>query len=151
MFELIKSLDELSKRPENSRIQDSAFSQPICTAIQVIIVNLLREWGVSPSAVTGQSSGEIAAAYACGAITMTEAIVAAYLRGFVTTRYQRPGVMATIRLSRGEVETFLTTGVVIACENSPASTTISGDEDKLGNILETIRASNPNILARLFF
>ena len=33
------------------------------------LVDLLRTWGITPAAVAGHSSGEIAAAYAKGALT----------------------------------------------------------------------------------
>lgn len=62
-------VEELSKDEASSRLNDSKFGQPASTAIQVALVNLLKSWEVRPSAVIGHSSGEIAAAYAAGAIT----------------------------------------------------------------------------------
>lgn len=55
-------LDELSQDKESSRVDSCALSQPICTALQVALVDLLRSFDVTPSAVIGHSSGEIAAA-----------------------------------------------------------------------------------------
>lgn len=52
--------------PDISQIHDAARSQPACTAIQIALVQLMSSWGISPSAVVGHSSGEIAAAYAAG-------------------------------------------------------------------------------------
>jgi acyl transferase domain-containing protein len=52
-------LEELNKSEEQSRINEAELSQPICTVLQVAIVNLLKHWGVSPKAVVGHSSGEI--------------------------------------------------------------------------------------------
>lgn len=46
-----------------SRIDDPELSQTLCTVLQVVLVNLLRRFGVRPSSVVGHSSGEIAAAY----------------------------------------------------------------------------------------
>jgi malonyl CoA-acyl carrier protein transacylase len=43
-------------------IHDPAFSQPLCTALQIGLVELLKNMGVTPAAVLGHSSGEIAAA-----------------------------------------------------------------------------------------
>lgn len=42
-----------------SRIQDPAFSQTVCTALQIALVALLRQWGIEPVAVVGHSSGKI--------------------------------------------------------------------------------------------
>ena len=47
---------------ETSRLSEAAFSQPLCTAIQVALVDLLRTAGINFTTVVGHSSGEIAAA-----------------------------------------------------------------------------------------
>lgn len=44
-------------------IDKPEYSQPICTAIQIALVELLESFGIVPKAVVGHSSGEIAAAY----------------------------------------------------------------------------------------
>ncbi len=44
-------------------IHRADYSQPICTALQIALVDLLRTFNLLPSAVIGHSSGEIAAAY----------------------------------------------------------------------------------------
>ena len=54
--------DELAKNSSISNINDPAYSQPLCTAIQIAIVDLLRSFGIQTAAVVGHSSGEIAAA-----------------------------------------------------------------------------------------
>lgn len=41
-----------------SKINDVSRSQPVCTAIQIAIAQLLREWGIMPQAVAGHSSGD---------------------------------------------------------------------------------------------
>ena len=50
---------ELSASKEDTRVHMSKFSQPLCTAVQIALVNLLKDWGVTASAVCGHSSGEI--------------------------------------------------------------------------------------------
>ncbi len=55
--------DELSKGA-SSRIDDPEFCQPICTAVQIALVDLLNSWGIYPSAITDTPSGEVAGAYA---------------------------------------------------------------------------------------
>jgi acyl transferase domain-containing protein len=44
-------------------IDKPEYSQPISTAIQIALVELLESFGIVPKAVVGHSSGEIAAAY----------------------------------------------------------------------------------------
>jgi acyl transferase domain-containing protein len=140
--------DELSKPQTDSRLDEAEISQPLCTALQIAVVGLLRSWGMSPAAVIGHSSGELAAAYASGAITAAEAVTAAYYRGLVTKQQARPGAMAAVGLGRKDVARLLTDAVTIACENSPENTTISGDADQIDIVVEKIKQSHPDVLAR---
>ena len=55
-------IDELAKHDIESNIYSASIGQPVCTAIQVALVDLLRTFGIFPSIVIGHSSGEIAAA-----------------------------------------------------------------------------------------
>ncbi|OLN97381.1 Lovastatin diketide synthase LovF 1 [Colletotrichum chlorophyti] len=145
------TLTDLLLAPKDvSRLGEAEFSQPCLVAIQVALVDLLRSWGVSPTAVVGHSSGETAAAYASGAITAEEAILIAYHRGQITLliKAAHKGSMAAVGLGRRQVERFLRPGVIIGCENSPSNVTLSGDIDVLEEILREIRSAFPDVLAR---
>lgn len=67
-------LEELSKDEQSSQVSDSELSQPLTTAIQIALVDLLATFGATPQYVCGHSSGEIGAAYAAGALTQEAAI-----------------------------------------------------------------------------
>ena len=41
-----------------SQIHDPTFSQTVCTALQIALVSLLRQWGITPKATVGHSSGK---------------------------------------------------------------------------------------------
>ncbi|KAG4273107.1 acetyltransferase [Fusarium proliferatum] len=131
-------IEELSRPADSSNVGRAEFSQPLVCAIQVALVDLLRSWGVVPSAVVGHSSGEMAAAYAAGAISSQEAIKIAYYRGYVNQQYKRDGGMAAVGLGAQEVTPYLVDGVTIACENSPQSVTLSGDKGALGEVCHKI-------------
>lgn len=141
--------EELLKPPKTSLLNTAEMSQPLCTALQIALVDYLTSVGVEPSMVVGHSSGEIAAAYAAGGLTKKEAITAAVHRGKITLRQQKQGLMAAIGMSREKTEKFLVHGVVVACENSPESVTISGDHDKLKIVVADIQKAYPDVLARL--
>lgn len=47
---------------DSARIHDPKYSQPLTTALQIALYELLRTFNISPSVVIGHSSGEIAAA-----------------------------------------------------------------------------------------
>ncbi|KAL7791431.1 putative polyketide synthase [Trichoderma ceciliae] len=129
-------IDELKKTKENSRINDAELAQPCCTAIQIALVDLLASWGVHPDLVCGHSSGEIAAAYAGGGLTASEALKVAYHRGksiyyIMLKKGARQGGMLAAGLSETDAQKYLSKygeqTINVACINSPTSVTLSGD------------------------
>ncbi|KAL2760152.1 hypothetical protein ACRALDRAFT_1046570 [Sodiomyces alcalophilus JCM 7366] len=141
---------ELQKSARTSRVQLAELSQPLCTAVQIGLVNLLASVGVEPAAVVGHSSGELAAAYAAGALTAKEAMIGAYQRGQAAKLQNRKGAMAAVGMSWDEVEPYLNKPhVVVACENSPKSVTLSGDADEVQAAVNRIKEDHPDITARL--
>jgi len=141
-----KIRDEICKPPKISNVHDSSFSQPLCTALQLGLVEVWKEWGVAPRAVFGHSSGEVAAAFAAGMISLRDAIVIAYYRGLYMGRSnsrdisKRKGAMCAVGLGETECENLLKPypgRAVVAAINSPSSCTLSGDEDAILEILET--------------
>ena len=114
------------------------------------MVDLLRSWGIEPDAVVGHSSGEIAAAYACGSITAQDAIGIAYYRGLVLEGLSNIhfGGMAAVGLGSQDVSNYLVPSVAIGCDNSPSSTTITGDQKQLDMVMENIRTTQPEVLVR---
>ncbi len=149
-----RCFDELCKPEEDSQLGVAEFSQPCCTALQIALVDVLNSWGISPNKVVGHSSGEIAGAYASGAISADDAIRIAYYRGLsgkelVTMKDSGlDGGMAAVGLGRQDVSPLLRPGVMIACENSPESITLSGDLTALLAVMESIKAKYPDVLVR---
>src|SRR2546421_410897 len=131
-------LQELDKVKSNSSINQAWLSQPCCTAVQMAVVDLLASWGIQPQVVCGHSSGEIAAAYAAGVLTSSEALKVAYFRGYhvESLRKSRPhlsGSMIAVGLSAEDVLKYMGDGkkTTVACINSPSSVTLSGDSVSL--------------------
>ncbi|KAF4954956.1 hypothetical protein FSARC_11985 [Fusarium sarcochroum] len=135
-------IEELQKDVDTSLVNEPLYSQPLCTAVQIALVDLIRSWNVQPAAVTGHSSGEIAAAYAAGALTYEAAMMAAYFRGVASSQLAADsslkGSMAAVGLSPDEVQGYLaklTAGkLVIACYNAPYNVTLSGDVPALDEL-----------------
>ncbi|TRX93304.1 hypothetical protein FHL15_005883 [Xylaria flabelliformis] len=125
---------------ETSRLSEAAFSQPLCTAVQVALVDLLRTAGINFTTVVGHSSGEIAAAYAADFLSGEDAIRVAYYRGLYTsladggsgqkgamlaagTSWEDAHELVNLRTFKGRL--------AVAAHNSPASVTLSGDADAI--------------------
>ncbi|KAM6523146.1 hypothetical protein FSOLCH5_003765 [Fusarium solani] len=148
-------MEELVRGKKTSRLSQAEFAQPCTTALQIALVDLLRQSGLTPDAVVGHSSGEIAGAYASGALTAREAILAAYYRGKAMPWVEKAlvaegtqGGMAAIGLGSEQVMPYLTKGVVVGCENSPDSTTLTGDKSALDIVMSRINEAHPGVLVR---
>ncbi|KAI6710692.1 hypothetical protein PZA11_006639 [Diplocarpon coronariae] len=130
-------LDELSKGTESSKVSAAHISQPACTAVQLALTDLLKSWGIRPSAVTGHSSGEIGAAYAAGALSLESCVTIAYFRGQMIVRLKEKypklkGAMMAVGGRLGDICALIKLlkkgRATVACINSPSSITASGDE-----------------------
>ncbi|KAJ5314084.1 uncharacterized protein N7443_000968 [Penicillium atrosanguineum] len=136
-------IDELRLAdPSASSISAAYMSQPACTAIQLALVDLLNSWGIRPKAVVGHSSGEIAAAYAAGVLSLEECVRIAYCRGVAANLLMKDetvqGAMLAVGANAGDIQQILDAmrgkQVVIACVNSESSVTLSGDRDAIGDL-----------------
>ncbi|KAH8599965.1 hypothetical protein B0O99DRAFT_682435 [Bisporella sp. PMI_857] len=130
--------EEILADHSKSRIGEAALSQPLCTAIQIVLVGHLRSAGVTFSAVVGHSSGEIAAAYAAGYLTASDAIRIAFYRGLHAKLAGgitgQKGGMIAVGMSFNEASEFCARPefagrIGVAASNSPSSSTVSGDMD----------------------
>lgn len=141
-------LESLRGGNESSAMESPEYGQTLTTCLQIALVDLLRSFGLIPSVVLGHSSGEIAAAYTCGAISHRSAVRVAYHRGILSTRLSKMEAhpvmaMMVVGLSRQDVNSYLerlanehsvTTGVQIGCVNSPRSVTVTGLWSELSTI-----------------
>lgn len=146
-FDLLQELRH--DNPALSRLHEPKFAQPATTAIQIALVDLLKTANVCHEAVVGHSSGEIAAAYAAGHITREDAWLIAYRRGQYVhlIEVRQPslkGRMMAVGISAAQVREYLhragCKAVVVACENSPVSVTLSGDEQEILHLAQLLAA-----------
>ncbi|KAF2667284.1 polyketide synthase [Microthyrium microscopicum] len=132
-------MTELFADEMKSNINMAQYSQPLCTIVQVALVDLLQHWGAAPKIVVGHSSGEIASAYASGAISAEDAWKIGYHRGRLCGMIKElapelHGSMLAVGLSPQDIEPFISKlnvkeseTLTIACYNSPTNITMSGD------------------------
>ncbi|MCJ1403811.1 hypothetical protein MMC11_007034 [Xylographa trunciseda] len=142
------AIEEMRRDEATSRINLPTYSQPICTILQVALVDLLESWNIVPSAIAGHSSGEMAGAYCLGALSKEDAWKIAYHRGQLSSQINLHdpnlhGAMLAVGASASQTESWISQvskgTVVVACVNSPMSVTVSGDVsgiDELHDILQ---------------
>ena len=137
------AMEELLRDKSSSNIDLPAYSQPLCTLLQVALVDLLQSWNIKPSALVGHSSGEIAAAYCLGALAREDAWKIAYFRGLLSSQMRSilpplRGSMLAVGISETEAEDWISRNfdgeVVVACINSPSSVTLSGNTSSINDM-----------------
>jgi acyl transferase domain-containing protein len=138
--------EHLTAPAASSRIDSPEIAQPTLTAVQIAIVDLLASWGVEPIAVIGHSAGEHAAAYAAGLCSAPEAIISSYYRGYCLSRYAPSGgSMLAVGKGASEVTDDMSRVVpplVLACENSPDSVTLSGPAEAIRDAEHAFKREN---------
>ena len=77
-------------------LDEPAWTQPAIYALECALVALWASVGITPSVVVGHSLGEIAAAQAAGALTLSEGLRYAAIRGELMGATRADGAMAAV-------------------------------------------------------
>lgn len=103
---------------------------------------------MTPTAVIGHSSGEIAAGYSVGGLCRESAWKIAYYRGIVTASLigssKDPGSMLSVGVSEVTIKSYLSRvdpggeHLVVGCINSPQNVTVSGRTDLLASLQKVL-------------
>ncbi|XP_039311877.1 fatty acid synthase-like isoform X2 [Solenopsis invicta] len=113
------------------------------TSMQVAFVDILTSIGISPDGIIGHSIGELGCAYADGAFTLEQTVLAAYSRGkAIMDSKLEPGVMAAVGLSWKEIRKMCPPDIVPACHNAADSITISGPPESMQKFAETLKSKD---------
>ncbi|WP_437627953.1 SDR family NAD(P)-dependent oxidoreductase [Sorangium sp. So ce1151] len=120
---------------------------PALTAVQIALVDLWRSLGVEPAAVVGHSSGEVAAAYAAGILSLHDAMLVARELGAI---YQRTvasgdGALMVVGAAFEEVERIAAEqgiggALYLAARNAPGSCLICGGRAALQELLGALES-----------
>ncbi len=117
-----------------SDLARTEIAQPLLFAIQVALTESLIGRGLKPDAVVGHSVGEVAAAWACGALTLADAVKVIHARSTHQEVTRHLGAMAAVLLSAEKTREALAVDprfaeIAVAAINSQRSVTISGPAD----------------------
>ena len=125
-WSLIECLENCSDGDAMARAD---VAQPLLFAVQVGIVEALRETGVAAAGYFGHSVGEIAAAWASGALSLRDAGRVVIARSRYQQQTQGQGRMAALALAPDAARDFLAdigSTAELAAINAAHSVTISG-------------------------
>lgn len=130
---------ELAGRNDADRNQHVEFAQPALFALQVGLTRVLAAHGLQPAAVTGHSIGEVAAAWACGALSLPDAVRVIYHRSMAQAASLGRGQMSAAAIAEAEALTLLaqlelTGRVVLAGINSHKGVTLAGSPAHLDQV-----------------
>src|SRR5690554_6694515 len=118
------------------RLMLTEIAQPTLFAVQVGITQLLRHHGIEPGVVAGHSVGEVAAAWACGALSLEDAVRVIYFRSHYQGQTRGQGEMSAVALGEAEIGEWLAgddyPDVHLAGINSTRGVTLAGDPEQLG-------------------
>ena len=140
LFPLLgKSVKDLLLHATAEDLQETAYSQPLLFAIQVGVTEVFASLGVTPAAVVGHSVGEIAAAWACGALSLQDAVRVIHARSATQSTTRGLGRMAAFARSAEQSKALIKTlhleaEVEIAGINSPHNVTLTGSLEGLEKI-----------------
>lgn len=137
-------IEELRADESRSRLDDTAVAQPLLFAIQVALTTMLREQGIEPAAVAGHSVGEVAAAWAAGALKLDDAIAVICARSAAQALTRGSGRMAAVGLSEAAAREVLAAencnDIEIAAINSPSNVTLAGSQRELERLRTTLES-----------
>ncbi|TDD77910.1 type I polyketide synthase [Actinomadura rubrisoli] len=108
-------------------------AQPLLFAVQVGLTEMLRARGVIPEGAVGHSVGEVAAAWAAGALTLDAAARVVAERSLAQVPTAGTGRMAAVGLAPADAEELIAVplGLELAAVNSDRDVTLSGPEGTL--------------------
>ncbi|MHB2020435.1 MAG: type I polyketide synthase [Candidatus Xenobia bacterium] len=126
---------------DETPVHQTSITQPLIFGVQVALTRLLAAWGVVPDLVIGHSMGEIAAAWACGALELEDAVRLAVHRGRVMECDTARGSMLAVLAGEAEVRPHLEGQVGIAAINAPGNVTLSGPSDEMARVTASLQAA----------
>jgi acyl transferase domain-containing protein/SAM-dependent methyltransferase len=106
-------------------LRDTRYAQPALFTVEYAIAELLRSWGIEPTAMVGHSVGEFVAATLAGVMTLDDALTVIARRGELISALPR-GSMLAVMAPADELESFLDGDVSLAAVNAPALSVLSG-------------------------
>src|SRR6185312_14488033 len=122
-------------------VYQSDIGQPVLFALQVGVYRLYLDAGLKPALVFGHSFGEVAAAHACGARSLTAAAQVIVERAKALELTSGAGMMAAVGITEAEAADYLArypNWLSIAAFNSDNDLTLAGDAASIQAVVDDV-------------
>ncbi len=150
-WRLMKTLEEIGTG--SLSIDENPVAQIALFGVHHAMTQLLKSWGITPSAVVGHSLGEISAACAAHVISLEEAVQLILLRAGLQEKCSPSGRMMAVGMSPESVKDViksldLETSVSVAAVNSPVNVVLSGDQQSMHVIEDYLQKNHCEVFRK---
>jgi len=123
------------------KLANTRYTQPCLYVIESILVDLLKQQGLTPDVVAGHSLGEYVALYAAGVFDFETGLQLVKRRAELMALASEGGMTALLGFDRSQLEAAIadTPDVVIANDNSAAQVVISGTAAGIATVVSQIK------------
>ena len=123
------------------KLANTRYTQPCLYVVESILVDLLKQQGLTPDVVAGHSLGEYVALYAAGVFDFETGLQLVKRRAELMAQASEGGMTALLGFDRAQLEAAIadTPDVVIANDNSAAQVVISGTAAGIATVVSQIK------------
>ncbi len=129
---------------EASPINETAYTQPALFAMEYALAKLWHSWGLEPTVVMGHSIGEYVAACIAGVFSLEDGLKLIATRGRLMQSLPAGGQMVSLAADETQVQAIIKPykdKVSIAAMNGPQRVVISGEQEAIKAIVESLSAA----------
>jgi [acyl-carrier-protein] S-malonyltransferase len=126
---------------DEEKLANTQYTQPCLYVIECILVDQLKQKGLTPAAVAGHSLGELVALYTAGVFDFETGLELVKRRAELMAMAAEGGMTALLGFDRAQLDQAIaeTADVVLANDNSAAQAVISGTPDGIAAVVAKIK------------
>lgn len=142
LFLEIQQVD-LQELLEGEDFQRTLYMQPLLFSVQVSLFEFLKWIGIQGQIVYGHSLGEVAAAYASGAISLKQGVTIICCRSVILDQFTGKGEMVSVALTEDEVNRIIQNGykdISVAVINDASSVVVAGEKEEIKKLKQQLES-----------
>lgn len=120
-------------KPDDPRLHQTQYSQPILFIIEYALAKLLMHYGMKPEALIGHSLGEYVAACLAGVFSFEDAIALVCQRGLLMASVSEGSMLVVEQLPKDY------SGLDLALHNSPSQYVLSGNPSAIHSLETSLK------------